>query len=282
MPIKEIKLLGKYIVEAEIEAKTGLHIGSSKDTMKIGDVDNPVIKDANGVPYIPGSSLKGKMRALMEFYHEKLKPNLMILTKSGATSIRIHMCDEPDCPVCGLFGRNHGKHKTVNENNKEFKNISPTRLIVRDAFLVEESITEEMKKNMGDDYTEIKFENNLDRITCEANPRQTERVPAGAVFKVSMVVNRYEIAYDDPNGSNSCDDQIKYLKELLIAMQLLEDDYLGGQGSRGYGKIKFRNIRITYKDNKVYANESEPVTKNYECILKALDKVNDDFGPKNG
>lgn len=275
MAVKEIRLLGKYIIEAEIEAQTGLHIGSSKDTMKIGDVDNPVIRDANGIPYIPGSSLKGKMRTLMEFYHGKLKPETMVFAKEQV--IRIHMCDDKDCPVCGLFGRNHGKHKFVNGNGqtKEFYNVNPTRLIVRDAKLDEASITEEMRDNMGDDYTEVKFENNLDRITSEANPRQTERVPAGAKFNVSMVVNRYEIKYDDDSVAK--DDGKTYLKELLKAMQLLEDDYLGGQGSRGYGKVKFTNIKLTYKDIEAYEGAKQPKTCSYSEVVEALKKVDTDF-----
>ncbi|ODN29661.1 type III-A CRISPR-associated RAMP protein Csm3 [Fervidobacterium thailandense] len=274
MAVREIKLIGKYIVEARLEALTGLHIGTSKDTMKIGDVDNPVIRDANGIPYIPGSSLKGKMRALMEFFHGKLKPDGMVYAKYP--DIRLHMCDEKDCPVCGLFGRNHGNHNVVLKNErKEFKNISPTRLIVRDAKLVLDSITEEMRENMGEDYTEIKFENNLDRITSEANPRQTERVPAGAKFNVSMVVNRYAVAYDD--DPSAVDDGIKYLKELLIAMQLLEDDYLGGQGSRGYGKVKFEEIKITYKDIGAYEGKKDPVMKNYSSVEDAIKRVEEDF-----
>lgn len=274
MAVREIKLVGKYIVEAKLEALTGLHIGTSKDTMKIGDVDNPVIRDVNGIPYIPGSSLKGKMRALMELFHGKLKPDTMVYAKYP--DIRLHMCDDKDCQVCGLFGRNHGSHSFVLGNEKkDFENISPTRLIVRDAKLIRDSFTEEMLENLGGDYTEVKFENNLDRITSEANPRQTERVPAGAKFDVSMVVNRYAVAYDDE--PSTVDDGIKYLKELLIAMQLLEDDYLGGQGSRGYGKVKFEDIKITYKDIVSYAGNKDPVVIGYSSVEDAIKHIEEAF-----
>ncbi|GEM_PF-2559823 len=125
MAVREIKLVGKYILEAKLEALTGLHIGTSKDTMKIGDVDNPVIRDVNGIPYI-----QGKMRALMELFHGKLKPDAMVYAKYP--DIRLRMCDEKDCQVCGLFGRNHGSHSFVLGNEKkDFENICPTRLIVK-------------------------------------------------------------------------------------------------------------------------------------------------------
>ncbi|MCS7244231.1 MAG: type III-A CRISPR-associated RAMP protein Csm3 [Candidatus Calescibacterium sp.] len=79
--VSEIKLAGKYIISGQIELLTGLHIGTSKDTMKIGDLDNPVIKDAFGKPYIPGSSLKGKMRSLMEYYHSLISPHNLVYSK---------------------------------------------------------------------------------------------------------------------------------------------------------------------------------------------------------
>jgi len=136
-----------------------------------------------------------------------------------------------------------------------------------DAKLIRDSITEKVLENLGGDYTEVKFENNLDRITSGVNPRQTERVPAGAKFGVSMIVNRYAVAYDDE--PSTVDDGIKYLKELLIAMQLLEDDYLGGQGSRGYGKVKFEDIKITYKDLGSYAGKKDPLVIGYSSVEDA-------------
>lgn len=265
---KEIKLAGKYIITAELELLTGLHIGTSGNSLEIGGVDNPVIKDAWGRPYIPGSSLKGKMRSLMEFYHDKLSLNKVVYSvyseRDRSKAIRMHMCDDEDCLVCGLFGRNHGEHKVIinNEgtyNSRDFyASIQPTRLIVRDAFLIEDSITEEMRENLDLEYTEVKFENNLDRITSAANPRQTERVPAGARFKCEMVVNIYN------------DDEKKYLEELIKALRLLEDDYLGGQGSRGYGQVKFRNITIACRDLNYYMDPT-----NHELKLEEFNSLND-------
>lgn len=267
---KEIKLAGKYIVDAELELLTGLHIGTAGNSLEIGGVDNPVIKDAWGRPYIPGSSLKGKLRSLMEFYHDKLKINEVIYSvyneKDRSRAIRMHMCGEEDCPVCSLFGRNHGSHKVIVGNdggheNRDFSaSVQPTRLIVRDAFLIEDSITEEMRENLDLEYTEVKFENNLDRITSAANPRQTERVPAGARFKCSMVVNVFN------------EDKGKYLEELIKAMRLLEDDYLGGQGSRGYGQVKFYNISITYKDKDYYLDPQDDKLK--KAAFASLEEIN--------
>ncbi|QTA38791.1 type III-A CRISPR-associated RAMP protein Csm3 [Thermosipho ferrireducens] len=262
--MKEIKFVGKFIIESEIELETGLHIGTEENNMEIGGIDNPVIKDSLGRPYIPGSSLKGKLRTLMEYYHEKIKPDLLVYTvkkDSESQSIKIHMCDEEDCPVCNLFGRNHGKHKFVSDKEKkeeEFKNLMPTRLIVRDSLLIEDSITPEMMEYLETKYTEVKNENNLDRITAIAHPRKTERVPAGARFSSEFVINVYE------------GDGIKYLKEFLRAMMLLEDDYLGGSGSRGYGKIKFKDVKIKFRNKNFYENPKI----GEKCVEVNLEEVN--------
>lgn len=243
--IPDLRLKWKYIIEADIKALTGLHIGTGKNRFEIGGVDNAVIKDAWGRPYIPGSSLKGKMRALLEMATGVLVPGKMVIVKGeedGRDSeepIRIHMCDEPACPVCLLFGRNHGAHRRINEQGVEdkdkpiFKNVTPTRLKVRDAYLDPESITEEMKRNLDLEWTEVKFENVLDRITSMANPRQNERVPRGARFKAEMALTVF-----------AGDDEKVLLKNLLLAMQLLEDDAIGGSGSRGYGRIAFSGLRV--------------------------------------
>ncbi|QCX34076.1 type III-A CRISPR-associated RAMP protein Csm3 [Caloramator sp. E03] len=275
MKFKEISLKGKYIIDAKIELLTGLHVGTAGNSLDIGGVDNPVIKDAMGKPYIPGSSLKGKLRSLMEFYNNKLVPNQVVYTvepknddkenkERAKSGIRMHLCNDENCEVCNLFGRNHGNHKVIINNNGDTDDlnledvIQPTRLIVRDASLDESSITKEMQDNMDFDYTEVKFENNLDRITSAANPRQTERVPAGAKFNCSFVINVYN------------DDNDTYLKEFLTALKLLEDDYLGGQGSRGYGQVKFKDIVIRFRDDNYYKQGQED-KKMYE--YKELSEV---------
>ncbi|ABP65731.1 CRISPR-associated RAMP protein, Csm3 family [Caldicellulosiruptor saccharolyticus DSM 8903] len=247
----DVILKGKYIIKCKIRAVTGLHIGEGNNSIEIGGIDNAVVKDAEGKPYIPGSSLKGKMRALMEFAEGKVKDDLMVVAvkKGDKPEICLHMCDDKDCPVCGLFGRNHGLHDKKSGGKIDLTDaVIPTRLIVRDAKLIESSITDEMKENLDLEWTEVKFENNIDRITSKAHPRQSERVPAGAEFSAEFVVNRYEV-----DGS---DDGEKYLSKFIKAMKLLEDDYLGGQGSRGNGKVKFVDIEIFYKDSSDYEKDS--------------------------
>uniref|UniRef100_A0A7C5Z7V9 CRISPR system Cms endoribonuclease Csm3 n=1 Tax=Caldicellulosiruptor owensensis TaxID=55205 RepID=A0A7C5Z7V9_9FIRM len=254
----DVILKGKYIIRCKIKAVTGLHIGEGNNSIEIGGIDNAVVKDAEGKPYIPGSSLKGKMRSLMEFAEGKVKDELMVVAvkKGDKPEICIHMCDDKECPVCGLFGRNHGKHvtkkeflKDPNAEGRDFSDaVIPTRLIVRDAKLIDSSITDEMKENLDLEWTEVKFENSIDRITSRATPRQSERVPAGAEFSAEFVVNRYEV---DGN-----DDGQRYLNKFIKAMKLLEDDYLGGHGSRGNGKVKFANIEIVYKDSSDYEKDS--------------------------
>ncbi len=64
---KYIKLLGYVKITGGIEALTGLHIGGTADSIDKGGIDNPVIKNpVTNEPYIPGSSLRGRIRALLE------------------------------------------------------------------------------------------------------------------------------------------------------------------------------------------------------------------------
>lgn len=272
--MKGLKFSGKYLITSEIVARTGLHIGTSANTIKIGGLDNAVIKDAFGKPYIPGSSLKGKMRALLEYAEGLVSPDkgliYVVYSKERPSNNTImHMCKKEDCPVCNIFGRNHGKHKVVDERAvdryilKDFTDaVNPTRLIVRDAYLIDESITEEMKENMELDWTEVKFENNLDRITSAANPRQTERVPAGARFCSEMVLTVFN------------DEGDMYLKKLLKAMMLLEDDYLGGQGTRGYGRVAFENVTIRFRSVQFYEEcENEEILAQGSTLAEVVEKM---------
>ncbi|MFO7153240.1 MAG: type III-A CRISPR-associated RAMP protein Csm3, partial [Bacillota bacterium] len=220
------------------------------------------------------SSLKGKMRALLEYAEGLVSPDkgliYVVYSKERPSNNTImHMCKKEDCPVCNIFGRNHGKHKVVDERAvdryilKDFTDaVNPTRLIVRDAYLIDESITEEMKENMELDWTEVKFENNLDRITSAANPRQTERVPAGARFCSEMVLTVFN------------DEGDMYLKKLLKAMMLLEDDYLGGQGTRGYGRVAFENVTIRFRSVQFYEEcENEEILAQGSTLAEVVEKM---------
>ena len=126
-------------------------------------------------------------------------------------------------------------------DGKEYTKIkgrnAPARLIVRDCHLLQESIEALKKIDTGLYMTEWKFENGMDRITAAANPRQLERVPKGAKF-------HFEIVYTVENAEQAGTD----LRNLLRAVLVLEDDALGGHGSRGYGKVKFQNLEFCYLD----------------------------------
>jgi CRISPR-associated protein Csm3 len=210
---KKKPIKGKVILSGEIVCKTGLHIGASDTGLSIGGMDNPVIRDPlTKTPYIPGSSLKGKLRSLFE------RAKDMEFNKYGGNNIYRHECSNSECPVCRLFGASSGSGKNI-----------PSRLQVRDAFLSEESLSKLSELDEGLPYTEWKAENSLDRITCAANRRPIERVPAGATFEFELV---YTIEKDE--------DLKEDLNNLQAMLRLLEDDALGGGGSRGNGRVEIK------------------------------------------
>ena len=197
------KLVKKILVSTKLTVVTGLHIGGSKDSVEIGGIDNPVIKVATrkNQPYIPGSSLKGKMRCLLE-------------QVNGATAV--------------------GKSEIVNNLFGYASNNQPSKLIVRDAYLSNDSVNKLIAASLDMPYTENKYENTIDRVKGKAeHPRQSERVPAGAEFEVEMVIN----VWDNDNA-----DELKQLLRQGIA--LIENDYLGSSGSRGYGQVKFGELNF--------------------------------------
>ena len=210
------KLIKKIKIEVPITVITGLHIGGNSESVEIGGIDNSVIKLASkdNQPYIPGSSLKGKMRCLLE-------------QVAGASKIG------NDEKVNNLFGITADK-ETKRKNR-------PSKLIVRDAMLSEESKKELLACDSLDmPFTENKWENVIDRINGKAeHPRQTERVPAGAVFNAEFILNIWD-----------GDDEKEMMELFEKGIHLLENDYLGGSGSRGYGQIKFGKL-----DNKTILSE---------------------------
>jgi len=230
-------LIGKIIIKSQIEVKTGMRIGGSKSGLKIGGIDLNVITDPWGKPYIPGSSLKGKLRSLIE---KKLAANNPSFWNSKTNDqISGHTCRNEEeystCPVCKIWGIAGDKSMSI---------PTLTRLYVCDAYLDEESITEEMRENLELPYTESKFETGIDRIKGTAltgSLREIERVPAGARFKdVELIYNVFE-----PEDK-------KILKNVFEALELLEHDYLGGMGSRGYGRVCFKDINIFWNRKEDY------------------------------
>jgi CRISPR-associated protein Csm3 len=235
MEEQRVDLYGRIFIRAKIKAVTGLHIGGSPAALAIGGVDNPVIRDTlTGRPYIPGSSVRGKMRSLWE------KMTGVRQNWSIGKGVSIHLCDKKEdyvqCPVCQIYG-------VMGQSESSF----PTRLVVRDAFLSvgsEEELRLQAKTDLP--YTEVKWEAVIDRVTSAAVPRQMERVPAGAVFDGFEAVFS---VYDQGD--------LARFVNVFEAMQLLEDDYLGGQGSRGSGKVRFEGVHLFCRNRNNYAAEKE-------------------------
>lgn len=190
------------MITGKIKVVTGLHIGSGNTEMHIGGTDNPVIKNAaTNEPYIPGSSLKGKMRSLLRLY------------TGGNDNAEI---------VVKLFG-----------SSGDQKDVKPARLSFWDCFLTQDWKETINKKQML--YTEVKMENTIDPSSGTAkNPRNTERVLPGSEFDFKLTVKQY----DDEN----------VIPQVLGTMKLLEMDALGGSGSRGYGRVKFEELKLDGKD----------------------------------
>jgi CRISPR-associated protein Csm3 len=239
----ELKLIGKLILEGEMHCETGLHVGAGKGSLEIGGADNPVVKDAHGRPYVPGSTLRGRIRALLEQSTGMAIPSeLVFISKRKGQEVRIHQSDRPDDEICILFGRSPGRMEKVGGGDIESNYATPARLSVFDAPLVPESITPQMRETLDDELTEVKSENAIDRITSQANPRTLERVPAGARFRIRMVLDIL------------CAEDSVLPALLAQGLRLLEDDALGGGGSRGSGRVRFDNLKMTWRGKDYYAS----------------------------
>lgn len=266
-------LLGKFRLTNTLVVETGLHIGGGGENLDIGGLDKPVIRDPlTQSPYLPGSSIKGKLRSISERLFNK-----PLNRPGGSGTYRYESDDLEDgytevdgllipyqgartCPISRVFGSTGGSKFWMKTNvaqaqglieagsrtrtieGEEYTQINrgrnaPARLIVRDCHLLPESAEKLQKVDTGLYMTEWKFENGIDRITAAANPRQLERVPAGAMFQFEMV-------YTIEDASQAVED----LKNIAIALAILEDDALGGHGSRGYGKVKFQDFKIFYRN----------------------------------
>ena len=191
----------------------------------IGAVDSPVIKDVrNGKPMVPGSSLKGKIRTLLaKKYNEAV----------------VNPDNDAEC-IRRVFGS-----AKKDKDNK----VHASKIIVSDMFLLNE---DEIRNRGIESFTEVKFENSINRATAVANPRQIERAIKGLQFGIDMI-------YEVENGKE--DEVIDDIKLLAEGMKMLEYDYLGGSGSRGYGKVQFfdmtAKVVIGALDDSVVAEVNE-------------------------
>jgi CRISPR-associated protein Csm3 len=295
--ITQKPLLGKFRITSTLLVETGLHIGGGSENLDIGGLDKPVIRDPlTRHPYLPGSSIKGKLRSILERYHNKplnrpggsntyrYESDDLVAGYTEISGQLIHYEGARTCPICRVFGSSGGdkcwiklsealeeglKDKSSEVKKSEVKRIlgnnkvgrfvndnegqigeeyirikgrnAPARLIVRDCHLLPESINQLKQLDTSLYMTEWKFENGIDRITAAANPRQVERVPAGSKF-------RFELVYTVENPEQVEED----LRNIAIALAILEDDALGGHGSRGYGKISFHNFDFFYRSMEQY------------------------------
>ena len=213
---------GKIIIQGELVIKTGMHIGGGSDYAPIGSVDSPFVRDPlTQEPIVPGSSLKGKIRTLLARYRSK--------------QYIVNDIKADDEVLKRLFG-----------------STSPqviSRLQFQDLFVSGESklLFESIETDtyMG----EVKFENTINRADGTAKPRQIERVPAGTKFVFQLVytvIDETEIEED--------------LKTLHAGIKLLELDYLGGHGTRGYGRVSIENMKVTsFPDNDALREQCEVI-----------------------
>jgi CRISPR-associated protein Csm3 len=254
--MSDFEFLGKILIESDLECLTALHIGGTQEGYEIGGMDNPVIKCTTtiesdgttvpaGAPYIPGSSLRGKMRSLLEWAMGKV----VIKGENNGFKGELCKCGEADCPVCIPFG------VSAQETTKS----GPTRLAVLDAFPTKETI-KSWEEDLGEGiYTEVKSENYIDRLTSQANPRSMERVPAGSVFRTKMIYTMYR------------EKDLEFLKNVFLAMEILEDSTLGGGGSRGSGRVRFKNFDIWFRSRDYYLeNAGEIPIKNLPGSISEL------------
>lgn len=214
-----MKLVKLTNIKGRIILESGLHIGAGDTEMHIGGTDNPVVAHPHTrEPYIPGSSLKGKVRSLLE-----LRSGLM--GRTGGRPVGTGELNgvsgaerQEALNILRLFG-------VSGADSGEMKEVGPTRGSFADCPLTKESVDLARANNWP--LTEVKSENTIDRIKGTAsNPRFTERVPAGFAFDFTISIKEME-------GDDNLTDF------LLQGLKLLELDALGGSGSRGYGRVRF-------------------------------------------
>lgn len=211
-----MKLQHIFEIKGTIVTQTGLHIGGGKDNVEIGGMDQPIIKHPlNGQPYIPGSSLKGKMRSMLEtvFFADKIPMN----NKNEGMPVK------EDCAVTRIFGTS---------NDQKPPEMGPTRIAMRDAYLSGEDVS---RFNKGELMMEEKYEVAIDRVrgtALTAALRPIERVPSGVRFDMNITLKQFE---GDGEG---------LLELVKKGLRLIELDGLGGGISRGSGQVTFENLTV--------------------------------------
>jgi CRISPR-associated protein Csm3 len=327
IPLSQKRLLGKIHIQATLVVETGLHIGGGEGKLDIGGIDKLVVREPiTGHPYLPGSSIKGKLRSILERFLNKplnrdsggvwryesddiLDGYTEIKQRENQNDILVFYQGSQSCELSRLFGatgkdcwikttdaNNYGlppiektlpkkikktsnNRGNVDESGEEHVNVkgrnAPARLIVRDSHLQQDSIKKLEKIDTGLFMTERKFENGLDRITAAATPRQFERVPKGASFNLEIV---YSVEVDNKNEVKTD------LINIALALAMLEDDALGGHGSRGYGKVKFEEFVLEHHEyhlDKSSGSILKKSTSNPKLDIKNTNDLLDQLDTKN-
>lgn len=222
-----MKLLGIKEVKCRIKLLTGMRVGGNNDIIEIGGNDSPIIRNPlTKEPYIPGSSIKGKMRMFMEWIEGKIN-------EKGD----VHSCQEEKCPICRTFGRG--------AKDSEKAKSGPTRISIKDAYLTEESKIklDKLRDRTGRD-SEWKYENVINRLSSAATPRNSERVPAGTEFEFSI---SYKILDLDDNGKT---DENYFEEVVLKGLKAILLEGIGGGVSRGNGQFEFVELTVDGEDYK--------------------------------
>jgi len=252
-----ITITSKILIKGIIETQTGLHIGGNSVSMGIGGVDNVIVRNPlDNRPYIPGSSIRGKMRALLE----RFRGNEMNNPEGGFSESEDKDNNNKQIFLAGkdnktLLGKLFGTASDKDNNDGR----TSTRLIVRDATLNSESNDKlENAPNLDMPLSEVKTEVAIDRITASANPRQVERVPRDVSFDFELILTLL--------SSDSDDDRKAFFNLIGEGMMLIQDDYLGGHGSRGYGQIQFYIDSIVERTCQYYSKNAKEIPLT-ECFL---------------
>lgn len=239
------KLIKKIEITGVLELLTGMHIGGTNSSMQIGGIDKNVIRNPiTNRPFIPGSSLKGKMRSLLQISTGEIKQ----LDRPMGGNVKFVATDE---------GQDAALYGNATSNDKQ----KASRLIVRDCEMTNHK---DVLEKTDIPYTEGKTEVVIDRITSAASPRQIERVPAGAKFSLNLVLNIWE---QDANEE-------QLINNMFKSLELLRDDYIGGSGSRGYGQIRIDINEILEKSSSTYYGikdaKAKSITADYQTQIDKL------------
>jgi CRISPR-associated protein Csm3 len=253
------------LIHGKIECLTGMRIGGSGGGYEIGGMENAVIRNpVDEFPYIPGSSLKGKMRSLLEWFEGKVTQQSQGENGKPLEAGRVYWSNNPDDEISRIFGAPAEANRLA----------GPTRLIVRDA--VPDETTKKMMRRLREEqglpFVEIKTEVNINRITSKPSsggPRSVERVPVGSRFDFELVFAVYEVA-----GLKIKD--IDLLEKVFTALRLVEDSALGGSGSRGYGQVQFHiGDPLVRLPADYAAGVSKPKTPASDAELQTFKKLKD-------